>query len=246
MAVVHLDPWTDIVGVSWPQTYTHVAFEVAVADADFTGESYDYPAPSPPNPPGSIYSTSVKNASQLVSIIGRYRMRTVGATQTWSAASASDLAIAGYTLESNTAQRFTKNFSECTNWTPIFGNRGSPSFTGNQLMLGFDSKRTQDSLIPVPIAANEKFETFTTAALVYHSHPLTACVAGSDSTTLDTNTLERVEVAANVIGGLTITYKGTNCTVAGLWTPLLGLTPNVAIAAVQIPKRLFVLATIDS
>jgi hypothetical protein len=247
VAVIHLDPWTDIVNVNWPQTYTHVAFSISVGDSDYTVESYDYPAASPPADPGAIFSTSVKNTSQKVAIGSLYRMRTSGVTQVWSIASASDLVVSGYTLDGNTAQRFTKNFSECEHWVPIFGNRGPPTFVNNQLMLGFDGHRAQDSLITVPTAGSEKFETFTTAAMVYYSHPLTACVPTTENTTaLDDNSVERVEIAANVIGGLSITYKGTACTVAGLWTPSLGLSPNVAIALSQVPKRMIVLATIDS
>jgi hypothetical protein len=241
MAAVHLDPWTDIVNVNWPRTYTHVAFELYLQDADITGSSHDYPAL-----PSGFYTTSHAEASQKVRIRDRYRMRTSGATQSWSAASTSDLVISGYTLDSNTSERFTKTYAECTVWSPIFGNRGAPSFTETQYMLGFDGHRAQDSLISVPVATGEKFETFTTAALAYHTHPLTACSVGLPDTTLNENTLERIEVAANVIGGLSVSYRGTACTIIGLWTPLLGLTPNVAIAAVQIPKRLFVLASINS
>jgi hypothetical protein len=246
MAVVHLDPWTDIVGVNWPQTYTHVAFEVQVRDSQLTGTTYDYPAASPPNPPGSFFSTSIQSLTHKVEIVGRYRMRTTAAmAQVWSAATEADFAISGYTLDGNTAQQFTKNWSECEHWSLEIGNRGPPSFTQPQIMAGFDSHRTQDSTISVPIATGEKFETFTTAALAYYTYPLTACVPTAPSTTLDTNSLERVEIAANVIGGLALTYKGTNCTVVGLWTPSLGLSPNVAIPLVQTPKRLFVLASID-
>ena len=246
MAVIHLDPWTDIVNVNWPQTYTHVAFELQVRDSQITGTTYDYPAASPPNPPGSFFSTSIQSITHKVEIFSRYRMRTSGTTQIWSSASDTDLVITGYTLVGNTTQAFTKNWSECEHWSLEIGTRGPPTFVSPQIMVGFDGHRAQDSTISVPVAGGEKFETFTTAALAYHTYPLITCTPTAPSTTYNLDALERVEIAANVIGGLTLAYKGTPCTIIGLWTPNYGLTPNVAIPAVQMPKQLFVLASINS
>lgn len=245
MTVTHLDPWTDIVSVHWPTTYTHVAFDLVLSDSHIGGTTYDYPSTNPGDPPGSFFTTSVATVSQKATIQGRYRMRTAGTTQTWSGASSSDLVITGYPDFSSTQKTFTGSYAECAHWSPINGTIGPPTFTNNQAMLGFDSQRLQDTLISVPIATGEKFQGTTTAALVFHTYPLSACVATTPATTLNTATTERVEISADVLSGVSLTYKGGACTIIGLWTPLLGLTPSPSIPLVQTPKRLFVLASID-
>jgi hypothetical protein len=245
-AKIHLDPWTDIVNVGWPQTYTHVAFDLQLFDGQITGTTNDYPSLDPGDPPGSFFTTSVATAGHRVNIQGRYRMRTSGTTQIWSGAQSSDLVISGFPDDGNTSKAFSATYTECDHWSPINGTLGPPTFTGNQAMFGFDSYRVGDSTITSPITSTETFETSTAAALVFHTHPLTACVPTSPSTVLDDTTTERVEVNSNVLTGVSLTYRSTPCTIIGLWTPLLGLTPNVSISPVQVPKRLFVLASIDS
>jgi hypothetical protein len=236
-AKIHLDPWTDIVGVGWGKI-THVAFEVRVGDGGWTQTSYDYPSGI------GFFTTSISTGAQKVVLqTTRYILRRSGTTKTWTAASPAVVAVSGFP-DTGGVKTISNSWGECSYWEPIPGAGGPPAFISGGRMLGFDSRRAGGVDIPVP-AGGGNFDSGLDSRLVYWTNPLTACTGGVNATTTNLSAIEEVVIGASVLGGVSVTYKGLPCTIAGTWTPANALTPNVAITAVEVPKRLVILASID-
>ena len=243
MAKIHLDPWTDIVNVGWPSgTITHVAFEVRMFDGQIGSLTYDYPLTI-----GDIEgegTTSLAMHSQRVFLqINSYKqLRVNDGVKTWSDASAAAMEFTGF--DGFLSVLHSKEFAECEHW--VYINGGLPTGGGNQAMFGFDSQRTGDTDINVP-GQSDNFSSATTTGVAFWTHPITSCTPTvvDPGTTLNLSAIERVEIAANALVGVSVRYRDKPCTIAGLWTPSVLLSPAPGITSVEVPKRLWVLAEIN-
>jgi hypothetical protein len=248
MAVVHLDPWNDIVGVGWRTgTVTHVAFEMRMFDGQIEDEYYEYPL-TIGGVEGTAGTSASSHAQRLFLQTLTYKQLLVrdtpsGTVKTWSEASASALQFTG--LDGFRALRHSQSWAECQVHGHCAGTM--PSGFGTQRMFGLDAQQTGDTTIKVPGRA-DNFSSATSTAMVFWSFVMTSCVPGQvdPNTVINLSSIERVEVAANALAGLGITYNTRPCTIVGLWTPSLLLTPNSGVTAVEVPKRVWVLAEIST
>lgn len=249
MAVVHLDPWTDIVNVNWPSAATHVAFLI---DAFVSGSA----------PDNSSYLTfGVSDGIPYLQYLqfdailttSRWVRKPVGESHQWFVSSSADVAVSGFSQTStiviggstviyNSVKQFSDVWGVHKKYAPD-GGPLYPSATGSEVLAGFSPCRPDGgTTITVPVNTGENFSSLTSVGMRFFSWPWTGA-------TFDTTALEETFLTASgVLSGVGVTYKGVSCSIVGTWTPLRQATSWTALAAgpKDVPIKLCVLASIPA
>jgi hypothetical protein len=266
MAKIHLDPWTDIVGVGWG-SITHVAFglNLDIAGGLGTWETYNgFEDPCSPNDPSggagfpyqAFFRQTYQRAEAVINSGAFYKRKKVGSTYTWQASSSSEIALAGYNMVPGASpgrRRFEKTWAD---WVTPGINEVAP--TGRA--IGFTPKRGGSSGIPVPTDSAEFFDSSDNGGVQYYLPSVSTRYCFVDAFDPDgigyyqwgvdylTTSLE--SMTGDLIGGTAITFRGRPCTIVGAWTPpreriIRGGAPAELGATVDLPIDIAFIAHVD-
>jgi hypothetical protein len=147
VAVIHLDPWTDIVNVHWrSHVVTHVAFEVnAFAGGSALEPDAQYQDIHVGSPPDT--DSIARQRYDAVLTVSRWERRLEGAVSTWHAATSATVVVSGFTdttsatvsgvlLNFPNTRHFEQTFAALQYYLPLGGLR-YPSLTGGEIAGGF-------------------------------------------------------------------------------------------------------------
>jgi hypothetical protein len=224
MAVIHLDPWTDIVNVNWGGTITHVAFSIGC----FSSTASEYLSLFDPTAcfadeaasgSGNLSISATMQSLKIdVTLSGFYyvRRKTAPSTYTWHGSSSDKVGVANFrTVEGSLpAKREFSKFYE--NWAQA-------AVVGD--LYSFRPYQAGDSGISTPTGGT--FETTSNVGLRFRAPTISGtpgCVydelagTGERVVAADDVSLGTFAHEADVLQNVAVTYEGRPCTIIGAAT----------------------------